>query len=201
MASFDNGGVYLPKLTNDWSSRILLRVRGDQQSVIREIPRIVREIEPALPVSVQSLDDVVASDGSVLTARISASILAVVGMLGLLLASVGVYGMISYAIRQRQREIGIRMALGAHGPLILRAALRGSTQWLGRGVALGIVLGIIGVKVTNAVLAGASVSASVVDPVSMIVVPLVIGAVALLAAVMSARKAASMSPAVVLRDS
>jgi predicted permease len=200
MTSFDAGGVYLPRFTNDWSSRILLRVRGDPQSVMREIPRIVRQVEPALPVSVERFDDIVAGESSVMTARVAAAILATVGTLGLLLASVGVYGMIAYAIRQKQREIGIRMALGAHGVLILRAALRGHTRGLAFGVAAGVVLGIVGVKLTNAVLAGASVSASLLDPVSMIVVPAVIAGVALLAAIMSARKAALTNPSVVLRD-
>jgi predicted permease len=200
MASYDAGGVYLPKLTNDWSSRILLRMAGDPERALHEIARIVAEIEPALPVSVQRYDDIVATDGSVLTARLSAALLAIVGALGLLLASVGVYGMISYDIRQKQREIGIRMALGATAWLILRAALRGTTRWLTRAVVCGILLGVVGIKLTNVVLEGASVTASVLDPISMVIVPAVIAGVALLAALMSARKATRTNPAVVLRD-
>ena len=200
MSGVDVGDVYLPRLTNDWSSRILLQTRGDVAALIREVPRIVHDVEPALPVSVQSMTDVVAADASVTTARVGAAILAAVGVIGLLLASVGVYGTVSYAVRQKQREIGIRIALGATGAQVLIATLRDTVVWLGYGAAAGVVLGIVGVKLTNAVLAGASVAASIVDPMSMLVVPAVIAAVAVVAASLSARKATLTNPATVLRS-
>jgi putative ABC transport system permease protein len=199
MTGGDVGDVYLPRLTNDWSSRILLRTQVDPASIAGEVTRIVHEVEPALPVSTETMVDVVASDGSVTTARASAGILAAVGVIGLLLASVAVYGMVSYAVRQKQREIGIRMALGAHGAQVLAAALRGTLMWIVRGVVAGVVFGIIGIKLTNAVLTGASVSASVIDPASIVLVPFLIGIIAVLAASLSARKAAATNPAVVLR--
>ena len=199
MTGSDIGDVYLPKLTNGWSSRILVRTWGSRAAVMRDVPRIVHDIEAALPVSVQSMDEVVASDASVLTARLSADILAVVGAIGFLLAFVGVYGMVSYAVRQRQREIGIRMALGASARQVLAAALRGTLTWVARGVAVGVCLGMIGITLTNAFLAGVTVSASVLDPGSMLLVPLTIGGVAVFAAALSARKAASTNPAAVLR--
>ena len=199
MTGSDVGDVYLPKLTNEWSSRILLRTRVDPAAIARDVTRIVHDIEPALPVSTATMTDVVSTDASVVTARASAGILGAVGLIGLLLASVGVYGMVSYAIRQKQREIGIRMALGARGIQILTSTLRGTLTWIVRGVVVGVVLGIVGVKLTNAVLVGASVSASVFDPTSIVLVPLLIGSVAVVAASLSARKAASTNPAVVLR--
>jgi ABC-type antimicrobial peptide transport system permease subunit len=200
MTGPDVGDVYLPRLTNDWSSRILLRTRGDAAALIRELPRIVHDIEPALPVSVQQMTDVVATDASVMTARVSAGILAAVGIIGLLLASVGAYGAVSYAVRQKQRDIGIRIALGATHAQVLVATLRDTMAWLRWGVCAGVCLGIVGVLLANAVLAGASVAASVLDPASIVLVPTAIAAVALLAAAVSARKATAVNPAVVLRS-
>src|SRR6185503_1701114 len=199
MTEPDVGDVYLPKLTNEWSSRILVRTHGDASTLARDIPRIVRAIEPALPVSVEAMSDIVASDAGVMTARVSAGILAAVGLVGLLLASVGVYGMVSYAVRQKRREIGIRMALGASGVQVLVGTLRGTTSWIGYGVVAGVALGVVGIKLTNAVLAGAAIAASLLDPASIILVPAAIAGVALLAASLSARKAATTNPALVLR--
>jgi putative ABC transport system permease protein len=199
IAGPDVGDVYLPKLTNGWSSRIVLGANGDMARIEREISRIVREVEPALPVSVQPMNDVVSSDASLVTARAGAGILALIGALGLLLVGVGVYGMVSYSLRQQRREIGIRMALGAQPYQVLAAAVRGTVRWIGRGMIAGVVLGVAAIKVTNAVLQGVSISASVLDPGALLVVPVVIGGFALLAAFLSGRKAASMDPAVVLR--
>jgi putative ABC transport system permease protein len=199
IAGPDVGDVYLPKLTNGWSSRIVLGVNGDMARIERDVAVIVREAEPALPVSALPMNAVVSSDASIVTARAGAGILALIGALGLLLAGVGVYGMVSYSIRQRRREIGIRMALGAQPYQVLAAAVRGTVRWIFRGIIAGVVFGMAAIKVTNAVLQGVSISASVLDPGALLVVPVVIGGFALLAAFLSGRKAALMDPAVVLR--
>ncbi|HEY2823963.1 MAG TPA: ADOP family duplicated permease [Gemmatimonadales bacterium] len=195
----DAGDVYLPRLTSGWSSRIVLRVGGDMGRIQAAVPKVVHDIEPALPVSVQTMDDVVASDASVITARVGAGVLAVIGVLGLLLAAVGVYGMVSYTVRQQRRETGIRMALGARAPQILAANLRGSARWILGGVAVGTVLGAIGIVLSNTVLAAALVSASALDPAVLAGVPALIAALALFAAFLSGRKAALLDPAMVLR--
>jgi putative ABC transport system permease protein len=199
IAGPDVGDVYLPKLTNGWSSRIVLGVNGDMARIERDVAVIVREVEPALPVSVLPMNAVVSNDASIVTARAGAGILALIGALGLLLAGVGVYGMVSYSLRQQRREIGIRMALGAQPYQVLAAAVRGTVRWIVRGIIAGVVFGVAAIKVTNAVLQGVSISASVLDPGALLVVPVVIGGFALLAAFLSGRKAALMDPAVVLR--
>jgi putative ABC transport system permease protein len=177
----------------------VLRIDGDMARVARDVPRIVRDIEPALPVAAQTMDDLVSTDTSVVTARVGAMILAAIGALGLLLAAVGVSGMVSYSVRQQRREIGIRMALGAQSRQVLGAAISGSVRWIVGGVIAGTLVGAAGITVTNAVLQGASVSASTMDPGVLILMPLVIGGVAFLAALLSARKATLVDPAAVLR--
>lgn len=195
----DAGDAYLPKVTNGWSSRVILRVSGDMSEVRGAIPRIARDIEPALPVAVQTMDEVVATDPSVLTARVGGGILAILGVLGLMLAAVGVYGMVSFTVRQQRREIGIRMALGAGALQVLGATLRSTVRWIVGGIAAGVAMGVAGITIASDVLAGASVAAKVLDLPVLVGVPLLIAVLALCAAFLSGRKAALLDPALVLR--
>ena len=199
MTGVDAGAIYLPKLTNGWTSRLLLRVDGDAASVMREVPRVVATVEAALPVATERMNHIVASDGSVVGARTGAAILALIGVIGLVLASIGVYGAVSYTVRQREREIGIRMALGASMRQVLAAALGDTVVWIGRGVIAGIVLGMVGVKLSNAVLVDASITASRLDPLAITVVASGIVVLAIMAALISGRQAAITDPAAVLR--
>jgi putative ABC transport system permease protein len=102
-------------------------------------------------------------------------------------------------VRHQRREIGIRMALGARPRQVLAATLRGPVRWIAGGVGAGVLLGAAGIKLTNALLVGASVSAGVLDPAVVALVPLVIALFALGAAAVSGRKAAVLDPAAVLR--
>ncbi|HEY2377966.1 MAG TPA: ADOP family duplicated permease [Gemmatimonadaceae bacterium] len=199
MTSVDGGDIYLPKLTNGWTSRIVLAVDGNGAAVIRAVPRVVATAEPMLPVAVERMDRIVASDGSVMTARVSGAILALIGAIGLVLAWVGVYGLVSFSVRQREREIAIRMALGANTRHVLAASVGDAIVWIARGVAVGIVLGIGGIRVANAALGTASATASTFDPIALLVVPAALVALAVIAALVSGRQAASTDPAAVLR--
>jgi putative ABC transport system permease protein len=199
IATPDAGDVYLPKLTNGWNSRLVVVIQGDMARVARDVSRIIREIEPALPVSTQTMADLVSSDASVIIARVGAMVLASIGAIGLLLAAVGVSGMVSYAVRQQRRGIAIRMALGAQSRHVLGAALRGSLQWIVGGTIVGTVLGAAGIALANSVLQGVSISASRPDPGVLILLPMGIGGLALSAAVLSARRATLIDPAAVLR--
>jgi putative ABC transport system permease protein len=127
--------------------------------------------------------------------RIVAALSGVLGALALLLASIGVYGVVSYAVSQRIREIGIRVALGAEAgdvmSLVLRQALR--------PVVIGALVGIAGCAAVSQVLAGVLYGIGSHDPAAFIGVPLFLLSVSLLASYVPARRATRVDPGIALR--
>ena len=127
--------------------------------------------------------------------RVVATLSGVLGALALLLASMGVYGMVAYVVSRRVREIGIRMALGAEGhdvtALIVRQALR--------PVAIGIVIGVAGCLAISTILSSVLYGISPRDPVSFLCVPGFLLGIALLASYLPARRAAKVDPMEALR--
>jgi putative ABC transport system permease protein len=127
--------------------------------------------------------------------RVITGLFMVFAAVALGLATVGLYGLISYSVGQRMREIGVRVALGARRRDILSLVL---AQGL-RMVALGLVLGLLVGFGLARVMASALVGVSATDPLTFTVVPLVLGLVAVMATAIPARRAAHCDPAVVLR--
>jgi ABC-type antimicrobial peptide transport system permease subunit len=117
------------------------------------------------------------------------------GLLGLALAMVGVYGVVSYAASQRTQEIGLRMALGASRPEIMRLVLGRGLVLVGVGLALGIAAAL---SVTH-LLANLLFSISPVDPATFIGVPLLLGVMAIAASYIPAFRATRIDPAIALR--
>jgi putative ABC transport system permease protein len=116
--------------------------------------------------------------------------------LALLLAIVGVYGVIAYAVSQRTHEIGLRMALGAGSADVVRMVLsQGMTP-----VLLGVALGLIGAFATTRVLSSMLYEVSVIDPVTYAVVPVILLATALVASYVPARRAVRIDPGTALRN-
>jgi putative ABC transport system permease protein len=113
----------------------------------------------------------------------------------LLLATIGLYGVMSYLVAQRQQEMGIRMALGATGGDVTRLVLRGAAQLVAVGLAIGLPLA-IGL---SQLLRGALYGVSATDPLTLVGIPLLLSAVALLASWMPARRATRVDPAMALR--
>jgi ABC-type antimicrobial peptide transport system permease subunit len=116
-------------------------------------------------------------------------------VLALLLGAVGIFGVVSFATARRTREIGVRMALGAKGRDVKRLVI-GETI---RTVAVGITLGITGAAAGVRVLRGLVYGVSAADPLTFIAVPMVVVAVAVLAAAIPARRASRVDPITVLR--
>jgi ABC-type antimicrobial peptide transport system permease subunit len=117
------------------------------------------------------------------------------GLLGLILALVGIYGVVSYAASQRTQEIGVRMALGAARGDILRLVL-------GRGlvlVAIGLALGLVAAVSVSRLVSNLLFGVSAVDPVTFVVVPLTLAAMALVASYVPAFRATRIDPAAALR--
>ena len=117
-------------------------------------------------------------------------------MLGLVLAAVGLYGVMAYTVEQRTSEIGVRMALGADRGHVVKMVLRGAFSQVGIGLALGIPLAIGAGKLMTDQLFGVKPW----DPIMLTISTLLLGTAALVASVIPARRAAGVNPIVALRS-
>ena len=127
--------------------------------------------------------------------QLSAFVLSAFGVLALGLAAVGLYGVVSYGVARRTREIGIRMALGADRPRVVRLLVAGGLKLVAIGGVLGLTLAVGATRL----LTGLLFEVDVLDPMTFLGVPLVLGAAALLAAYLPARRASRVHPAAALR--
>ena len=187
--------AYVP-LTQNHETGMALHVRaiGNPASVAGAVRRQVQELDQNLPVTnLRPLSDVLGS--SLFAARMGAVMLAVFGLLALVLAAVGLYGVMSYTVARRTREIGIRMALGARTGNVLRLVLKEGMALVGGGVVAGLI---VAAAVTR-LLASFLYGVSPLDAVTFVAIPLVLGFVALLATYLPARRATKVDPMVALR--
>jgi predicted permease len=173
---------------------VVVRTAGDPTRMMPELRRVVASLDANMPVSsLRTLETHLGT--TLLPARIAGAALGVFGLLGLLLASVGMYGVMAYSVSQRTREIGIRMAVGASARDVVRLIMR-------QGLALVLIGTVIGLAVAVAAsraLSGILYGGTALDPSTFTVVPLVLIAVAALATFAPARRAALVDPAITLR--
>ena len=127
--------------------------------------------------------------------QLSSFVLSAFGALALALAAIGLYGVVSYGVAQRTREIGIRMALGAGRPRVVRLLVAGGLRLVVIGGVLGLALALAAARL----LGGLLFEVSALDPLTFLGVPLVLGAAALLAAWLPARRASRVDPLAALR--
>ena len=187
---------YTPE-AQEWSfgMSVAVRTRGDPQAIVPALRSAVAALDPNLPLSdVRTMESHLGI--ALLPARVTGWALGVFGLLGLLLASVGIYGVMAYSVSQRTREIGIRMAIGAGGGAVIRLLMRqGLTLVLvGRG------LGLAGAVGAARLIRGQLYGGSGFDGVTFIAVPLVLLAVAMAAIWVPARRAAGLDPVTALRQ-
>ena len=173
---------------------LVVRTGSDPLSAVGEIRREVAQLDPELPVSNVASMDQVMSD-SVAPQRFSAALLGSLAGLGLLLAVVGVYGVLSYSVSQRSREIGIRLALGAARHDVLALVVGNGLKLLLIGVVAGTVAALLVTRLMSNLLFGISAS----DPLTFAGVAVFLSAVAFLASFIPARRAAKVDPMVALR--
>ncbi len=192
----DSRQVYLP-LPDDrlQDHPLLIRTRSDPGQVLRAIDPAISSIDPNLIANFSTLEEMLRQTGSFLTASLAAAIASSVGLLGLLLALLGIYGTVSYIVVLRTREIGIRMAVGAHKRDILGLILRESTRPVIGGLLVGMVLAAGATYLLRGILYGLHT----VDGISFIGVSLLFLAIALLAAYPPSRRAMRVDPMVALR--
>jgi putative ABC transport system permease protein len=174
---------------------VVLRTSLPATQLERQIRHEIQSIDPGLPVfGVFSMNDVL--DRSLASRRFSADLVGGFAGLAVLLASIGIYGLLAYIVGQRSREIGIRMALGARRDDILKMFLR-------KGVALagvGIVAGLIFSAATASMMASLLYGVRPHDPAVFLIVPLLLLAVAAVASYLPARRATKVNPLTALRE-
>jgi len=188
---------YVP-LAQNYSSFRALQIRSAvaPESLISSVQQAIRNLEPNLPlIDVRTMDQVVQGLGGLFIFRVAASLAALLGFLGLALAVVGVYGVVSFSVSLRTHEIGIRMALGAKKSDIIKLVSRQGLRLVGAGVLLGLVVAFLLTRVLAKLLMGVSAA----DPVTFTLVALLLGTVVLLASWIPARRATRVDPMVALR--
>ena len=158
------------------------------------IGAMLRKVDPNLPVTVESWPDALAL--VLFPARVATVALGILGVLAAVLAATGIFGMASYTVARRLREMGIRVALGAQRIEVLRASLGRTVLLLGGGSLAGLVLGLMGSRV----LASIVYEATAYDPVVLTVALLLMVAIGAAAALVPARRAMQVDPAVLLRE-
>ena len=170
-------------------------VGTEPSALLQMVRREVAAVDPDVPIAdIRTMEEMVAS--SIAPWRFTMVLLSVFAGVALLLASVGIYGVLAYAVTQRRREIGIRMSLGAQRRDVLQLFLsQGMTVTL-----LGIVIGLGGAWGATRIMRSLLYSVSPTDPRVFLGVPLLFAAVALLASFFPARRAAQVNPVIALRS-
>jgi putative ABC transport system permease protein len=173
---------------------VVLRTTGEPSSLSRAASNVVSELDPSLPVSgVRTMDDVLASAQS--RPRFLTLLLGLFSALAVVLAAVGIYGLMAYSVTQRTQEIGIRMALGAQSGNVLSLILGYGVRLIVIGMAVGLAAAIGLTRLMTSLLFAVSAS----DPTTFLVVPVVLMLVALGACYIPARRATRVDPIVALR--
>jgi putative ABC transport system permease protein len=185
--------VYVP-LSQRYIARLSFLVKSAHGGTIPQVRALVRELNPNLPVTVAMPMSSVTAIG-LIPQRIAAAVAGSLGIVVLLLAAIGIYGVTSYAVTRRTREIGVRMALGADRGTVLRLVLRQGLVLTAIGIAIGLIAGAAVAQVLRSLLFGVSA----LDPVAFGGAALLFGAVSLAASYLPARRAARVDPMVALR--
>ena len=173
---------------------VVLKTDGDPMALAADLRLIVRAIDADLPLSdVRSMEQIVGR--SVAQQRFYTTLLAGFAAVALGLALIGIYGVLSFIVGQRTREIGVRMALGARGTDVIRLVIGQSLALAGVGIGIGLVAALIVTRGLHALLFGVEPT----DPLTFGVVAVVLAGVAAIASYLPARKAARTDPVTALR--
>ena len=187
--------AYLP-LTQDFppAATIQVRTSGNPEAAISTVRNQVQSLDRNLAITnVETIEDVL--NQGLWAPRIAAALLTLFGGLALILAVVGVYGVLSYSVNQQTREIGIRMALGATPTGVLRWVVAQGLRLVGAGLFIGVAVGLLLMRYIASLLFGVSTY----DTQTFAAVAMMLGIVALLACYIPARRATKINPVVALR--
>ena len=174
---------------------VVIRTGLDSKALGGTIQRIVRELDPSLPViRLQDMDEVF--ETAIGRPRLIAQLLTIFAALALLLAGIGTYGLLSYMVSERRREIGIRMALGATRPSVLGMVVSQGLRVAGAGLAVGIVLTLAIGRLLTSLLFGVGAA----DPATIAAVVALIAGIALVACYLPGYMATRLDPMIALRE-
>src|SRR5688572_20560007 len=192
--------VYVP-LGQQYSSAMLLHVRGRgrdaERALLGTVARVIRETDPRVPVlGLETWGEHLDNTIDVLLIRIAAQVFSAFGIIALLLAVIGVYGVKSYVVSRRTREFGIRIAAGAHPRLLLWQVLREGTRTTAIGIGIGLLLALGAGQFLQGLLYGINR----VEPLVLTAAPLILFAASLLASFLPALRATRVDPTIALRS-
>ncbi|MEO8679017.1 MAG: ABC transporter permease [Vicinamibacterales bacterium] len=177
--------------------RMVVRTTGQASTLVASVRDAIRAIDPNLPLyDARTVTEHMQT--AVFAQRMAANLLGAMGVLALLLAAIGLYGVMAYAVNQRTQEMGIRLALGASPASLLRMVVTQGMRLTSAGLVIGLVLalGAFGsIGAVRSLLPGISP----LDPITFVAVPIVLGTIALLASWIPARRAGRVDPLVALR--
>jgi predicted permease len=188
--------IYLPFTLVGRSERLFVRTAGDPAALTRTVVNQVYEIDRNQPVTDVRTVDTILQEGAFAGPRFNLALFAVFAALGLTLAVIGVYGVMSHAVARQAHEIGVRIALGAEPGAIARMVVAYGSRLLVIGIALGLVASFSATRL----LGGRFINASAFDPVSFVAVSALLLAAGLQACVWPARRASRIDPLLALRQ-
>jgi putative ABC transport system permease protein len=187
--------VYLPHAQVPiGGSRLAIKTTGKPESLIGAVRNQVRELDPDLPITrTMTMNEVVAR--SVWKERLYTALFGVFAAVALILGTVGIYGVMSYAVTQRTREIGLRMALGAQRTDVLKLVVGQGAVVTAIGVGVGLAAAVGLTRLMSSLL----FEVTPTDPITFVAVSLLLAGVALGACFVPARRAAKVDPMIALR--
>jgi putative ABC transport system permease protein len=175
-------------------SSVALRTSGDPMALADQLRNAIWTVDPDQPVwKIRSMQSLVERD--VAPQQFTSILTTGFALLALLLAAVGVYGVMSYAVAQRTREMGIRMALGAYHSQVVRLVIGRGLRIVAGATALGLGAALAGSRLLRSQLFGVGAT----DMLTFVTVPAILGAVAMLACYLPARRASRVDPVIALR--
>jgi predicted permease len=189
--------LYIPLAqSSETFMSIVIRSEGDPSQLIRALDKVVKEQAPgAAVVNAASMDRLIVESSSVFMRRFPLLLVGVFAATALILAIVGIYGVVSYSVAQRSREMGIRLALGAQPRNLVNMIVREGGWLAAGGVTIGVVATLIASRFVTKMLYGVAPS----DPATYVAVSLFLSGIALVAMVVPARRASRVDPSVTLR--
>jgi putative ABC transport system permease protein len=187
--------MYLPMVQVPWpNTTLLVRSAANSQSLVRAVRAKIAEIDPSLPVSgISSMEEVV--DASVAQPKLTMQFVGIFAGFALLLAAIGIYGLIAYTVSARNQEMGIRVALGARPADILRLVVGQGMRLTGIGVVVGVIVSLVLTRLLASLLFGVRAS----DPLVFGGAAFILAGAAFVACYIPARRATRVDPIVVLR--